>query len=74
MKKALEMLETSAMVIPMTDAETEAAPLMPQSHGVSALARLIASFIPKGKAIPRKNPIGNVTRTATEIRTDVSSP
>ena len=45
-----------------TEARTDAAPFTPHNHGVSAPARLAASFIPSGNAIPIISPAGKQQR------------
>ena len=47
----VEMLELSAIVTPNTDAQTDVAPLIPQSHGVKD-GRFDASFSPAEKPSP----------------------
>src|SRR5262249_45521771 len=63
----------SAMQTDSTDATTDAAPLSPQSHGVSAAARPLAdaAFIPIGNAMPSSRPAGNSSASAAATRTGV---
>lgn len=53
------------------DAHTEVAPFTPQSHGVIAGSFSEASFIPRGKAVPKQKPMGTRIMAATRIRTVV---
>jgi tetratricopeptide (TPR) repeat protein len=46
---------------------------MPQSHGVSSWARLLAAFMPSGKAMPMSVPTGNSVAIAMVIRMAVGA-
>ena len=53
------------MITAITEDNTEAAPLSPQSHGVACGANREAIIIPVGNAIPAASPRG--ARRATEM-------
>ena len=50
------------------DAQTEVAPFTPQNQGVISGSFFEASFIPSGKAVPMKKPMGVSSNPATRIR------
>jgi len=54
---------------PITEAHTEVAPLIPQSHGAKEGVLVAAIFIPNGNGIPIRNPIGIRIPIATNMRT-----
>src|SRR5215831_20539046 len=64
--------ELKEIATAITDAQTDVAPLIPHSQGVSALARWAPSFIPSGNGVPINNPRGNIIASATTIRTGFS--
>src|SRR5712692_3171770 len=57
--------------IARTEAQTDVAPLIPQSHGVRELDRREASWSPRGKAVPIVNPRGKSMAVATRMRSEV---
>src|SRR5688572_4655639 len=72
-QNAAEIENVRAMLTLNTDASTDAAPLRPHSHGVSWAARVEASFIPIGNAIPMTSPAGNNSNRAAAILTGVDA-
>ncbi len=68
------MLKLKAIATAKTEAQTDVAPLSPQSQGVRSAALPEASFIPIGNAIPMKKPSGKRTPIAARIRTFVIDP
>ena len=68
------MLELSAITIASTEAHTDVAPLMPQSHGVRPGVRPDARRIPSGKAIPMRSPSGDSIAVTSRTRTGVVDP
>src|SRR5262249_60538865 len=57
-----------------TEEMTENAPLMPQYHAVGAASCAYWTFlIPRGNAIPMKNPEGNNNAADTAIRSGVEA-
>ncbi len=69
-----DMLKLIAITTASTDATTDIAPFIPQSHGVNASDFDAANFIPIGKGIPMNNPNGNRIVTAIKILSGVVAP
>lgn len=62
------MPKLMASTTAMTEAQTEVAPLMPQSQGVMAEAFFEANFMPRGNGIPMKKPIGASMKIEMRMR------
>lgn len=73
-QKVAAMPRLIASTTAMTEAHTEVAPLMPHSHGANLSALLTARLMPRGNAIPMKNPIGNRRSAEMIMRTGVDAP
>jgi hypothetical protein len=65
------MLALKAIATANTEAQTEAAPLIPQSQGVKAGDFARPSPIPMGNGIPIKKPMGKRVAVANRIRMGV---
>src|ERR1041384_2829305 len=66
--------QNTAITTANTDETTEKAPLIPQYQAVGApFCPSCAFLIPKGKAIPMKNPDGNNKTAESAIRTGVDA-
>ncbi len=70
----MDILEFKAIAIAKTEAQTEVAPFIPQSQGAMEPDLVDASFIPRGNAIPIKNPRGKSIAVATKTRIVVVDP
>ena len=62
------------MTTASTEAQTDAAPLIPHSHGASDGFSRIARAMPTGNAIPMKKPSGTRIATETAMRIGVYPP
>src|SRR5262245_61682086 len=66
--------QKTATTTASTDEITENAPLMPQYHAVGAPSSAYCAFlIPRGNAMPMKNPEGNSIAAETAIRKGVEA-
>ncbi len=61
-----------AIATASTEAQTDVAPLIPQSKEVKVGDLIDAIFIPRGNAIPINSPSGKRIPTAARIRTGVT--
>ena len=60
------------MTTARTEAQTDVAPLIPQSHGVKGAGFIEAIFMPIGNAIPMNPPIGKSITAAIKMRRGVT--
>src|SRR5262249_21498884 len=72
-QNAEEIPDARAMATAATDAQTDAAPLIPHNQGPKRGDWRWAACMPSGNAIPIKKPSGNRAATAITMRSQVGA-